>query len=71
MFFFNPLDCLGDHCRIGSLEILRVKFHCIGEDHCRIGSLEKRSKQRLPGVCDHCRIGSLEMDEDFKAVVTK
>ena len=31
---------LGDHCRIGSLEILPVVVVDQPSDHCRIGSLE-------------------------------
>ena len=33
----------GDHCRIGSLEILITYMKKITKDHCRIGSLEKQT----------------------------
>ena len=50
-----------DHCRIGSLEIRRVKWLPPIIDHCRIGSLEISRKVVEEVNPDHCRIGSLEI----------
>ena len=35
---------IGDHCRIGSLEIYGYSPETVKEDHCRIGSLETGNK---------------------------
>ena len=49
-----------DHCRIGSLETVRLSRTRYKSDHCRIGSLEKFDKAIALSTLDHCRIGSLE-----------
>ena len=51
----------GDHCRIGSLEILGKSDKTTYIDHCRIGSLEIVLNAEAIIFMDHCRIGSLEI----------
>ena len=41
MFCHKAKSIGGDHCRIGSLEILADELGNGMKDHCRIGSLEK------------------------------
>ena len=57
--FLKP-KLVRDHCRIGSLEIARVKLLLLVHDHCRIGSLENHASLDEIVEKDHCRIGSLE-----------
>ena len=56
----EKMEGLGDHCRIGSLEILYSSGSLSISDHCRIGSLEIGRAFSVPAARDHCRIGSLE-----------
>ena len=52
----------GDHCRVGSSEIIHWGRACPGTDHCRVGSSENCGHVGMRQRLDHCRVGSSEND---------